>query len=195
MLQTIGGQLRAPYQAVEEVMTGVRLAGKRGMWMALAVVVILAVLGAGFATTTRAAQQGAETPSIDVKLSALAGAPDAKGTAEIRFEPNVLKGSVHVDELPAQPYGSGKFYGVWFVRTDTGDKAFLGALVHDHSIIFSSRGDGAIKLAATHFTTGPDQGSPIRQGPRGSNLIIVLIENNINGLTPSPVGQAAQGTF
>lgn len=49
--------------------------------------------------------------------------------ADIRFDLGVLQGAVTVDELPAQLYGSGKFYGVWFVRTDTGDKAFLGALI------------------------------------------------------------------
>lgn len=62
-------------------------------------------------------------------LSALAGAPMHQARADIRFDLGVLQGAVTVDELPAQLYGSGKFYGVWFVRTDTGDKAFLGALI------------------------------------------------------------------
>ena len=176
-------------------MTNVRLAGTRMVWVALAVLLAAAVLGARFAIATHAAEPGQDTGGIHVELSALAGAPDAKGSADIRFEQGVLQGSIHVRELPAQPYGSGKCYGAWFVRTDTGDKAFLGALIHDQSIIFSSGGSGGAKLAATRFTTGTDQGSPIRQGPRGSNLIIVLIESNINGLTPSPVGQAAQGVF
>jgi len=180
---------------MEEVMTRVRLAGKRSVWVALAVLLCVAVLAARFALATRAAEPDQDTGGIHVELSALAGAPDARGSADIRFAQGVLQGSIHVRDLPAQPYGSGKFYGAWFVRTDTGDKAFLGALIHDQSIIFSSGGGGAARLAATRFTTGPDQGSPIRQGPRGSNLIIVLIENNINGLTPSPVGQAAQGVF
>jgi len=180
---------------MEEVMTNVRLAWKRSIWVALALVVVAAVLGARFAIATHAAEPGEDAGGIHVELSALAGAPDAKGSAAVRFEQGVLQGSIHVRDLPAQPYGSGKFYGAWFVRTDTGDKAFLGALIHDQSIIFSSGGGGAAKLAATHFTTGTHQGSPIRQGPPGSNLIIVLIESNINGLTPSPVGQAAQGVF
>lgn len=176
-------------------MTSMRLAGRRSVWVALAVIVAVAILGARFVTTTQAAELGRETESTHVKLSALPGAPDATGRADVRFEQSVLMGSVHVDRLPAQPYGSGNFYGVWFVRTDTGDKAFLGALIHDQSIIFSSGGNGVIKFAATQFTTGPDRGSPVRQGPRGTNLIIVLIENVINGLTPSPAGEAAQGTF
>lgn len=176
-------------------MTIAGLIGKRRIWVTVAIVAVLAVVGARFATTTRAAEQGEDARGIHVALSALAGAPNASGRADIRFDQGVLKGAVSVDELPAQLYGSGKFYGVWFVRTDTGDKAFLGALIHGQSIIFSAGGDGSMKFAATHFTTGPDQGSPVGQGPPSTNLIIVLIESNINGLTPSPVGQAAQGTF
>ena len=137
-------------------MTNVRLTGKRSIWVALAMVVVAAVLGARFAIATHAAEPGEDTGGIHVELSALAGAPDAKGSADIRFEQGALQGSIHVRDLPVQPYGSGKFYGAWFVRTDTGDKAFLGALIHDQSIIFSSGGAGAAKLAATHFTTGPD---------------------------------------
>ena len=114
-----------------------------------------------------------------------------------------MEGSVHINNLPVQPFGSGRFYGVWFVRTDTGDKAFLGALldVNDQSIIFSSGGVGKMKSSATQFTTGTNAGSPITFGPAGTNLIIVLIENIINGLTPSPVGPvpgsgvALAGTF
>jgi hypothetical protein len=65
---------------------------------------------------------------------------------------------------------------------------FLGALIGEDSIIFSAGGEGATNFAATKFTTGPNTGSAITLGPAGTNLIIVLIENNINGLTPSPVG-------
>ena len=136
-----------------------------------------------------------------VKLSPGAGAPSATGEARIQLDGTVLDGSVRVEDLPSQAFGSGIFYGVWFVRTDTGDKAFLGALVRHSSIIFSSPGDGRATFAATKFTTGPGVGSPISLGAQGSNLIIVLIENNINGLTPSPIGAvpgtgvAVSGTF
>ena len=78
------------------------------------------------------------------------------------------------------------------MRTDIGDKAFLGALIHRQSIIFSAGGEGGMKFAVTHFTTGPDRGSPVVQDPPGNKLIIVLIENNITGLTPSPVGPKAR---
>ena len=139
--------------------------------------------------------------SAHVTLASGAGAPGASGSAQVELDEGVLTGSVKVRHLPAQEFGSGIFYGVWFVRTDTGDKAFLGALVHDNSIIFSEPGDGRTRFAGTKFTTGPDAGSPIQLGTKGSNLIIVLIENNINGLTPSPVGPvpgagvAVAGTF
>jgi hypothetical protein len=81
------------------------------------------------------------------------------------------------------------------VRNDANDKAFLGALVGEDSIIFPKGGNGEMKFSATHFTTGPNAGSPITFGAAGTNVIIVLIENNINGLTPSPIGVAVVGTF
>ena len=136
-----------------------------------------------------------------VNLSAGGGAPAASGIATIEFVGTVMEGKVEVKNLPSQPFGSGRFYGVWFVRTDTGDKAFLGALISDKSIILSNGGKGQMEFSATHFTTGPGAGSPITLGSGGTNLIIVLIENIINGLTPSPVGPvpgtgvAAAGTF
>ncbi len=59
-------------------MTNVRLTGKRSIWVALAMVVVAAVLGARFAIATHAAEPGEDTGGIHVELSALAGAPDAK---------------------------------------------------------------------------------------------------------------------
>jgi hypothetical protein len=109
---------------------------------------------------------------------------------ELMLSDNVLQGVAQGRDLPAQAFGSGRFYGVWFVRTDTGDKAFLGALIAHRSIILSGGGEGNMRFAASHFTTGPDAGSRITFGSPGSNLVVVLIENKINGLTPSPVGPA-----
>ena len=137
------------------------------------------VVGADFQITY--AQQ---TPVI---LTAGGGAPGASGIATIEFVKGTLVGAVKVDDLPAQPFASGHFYGVWFVRAD-GSKAFLGALINDQSIIFSEGGDGRMEFRATKFTTGPAAGSPITFGPAGTNVIVVLIESNINGLTPSPIG-------
>jgi hypothetical protein len=145
-----------------------------------ATVTMLLVLGMSYGTVY------AEPTHVD--LSAGAGAPGASGEIKIDFVGTVMVGKVEVKDLPPQPFGSGRFYGAWFVRTDTGDKAFLGALVSDKSIIFTSGGKGAMEFRATHFTTGPNAGSLITLGAAGDNLIVVLIESAINGLTPSPVG-------
>ncbi len=123
-----------------------------------------------------------------VDLAAGDGAPEASGRASVTFAGGILEGAARVTNLPPQPFGSGRFYGVWFVRSDTGDKAFLGALLNDRCIILAAGGDGQTRFSATHFTTGPNAGAPISAGPAGSNVIVVLIENNINGLTPSPAG-------
>jgi hypothetical protein len=154
-----------------------------------AVVILAGLFSDGAYTQQTSAQESS------VNLSAGADAPGASGVATIGLVNGVAVGEVEVDNLPAQPFGSGRFYGVWFVRTDTEDKAFLGALIHERSIIFSTPGDGETGFSATKFTTGKNAGKPITFGPAGKNLIIVLIENVINGLTPSPVGVAVNGTF
>ena len=136
-----------------------------------------------------------------LQLAAGPGAPGSAGTAKLELEHGVLHGSVTAQDLPSQAFGAGRFYGAWFVRTDTGDKAFLGALAQDESIILAKGGRGQVEFTATQFTTGPDAGSPIHFGPTGTNQVVVLIENTINGLTPSPVGPvpgagvALSGTF
>ena len=171
-----------------------RFAPRRSLVAAASVIAMVAVVAVLSSTSALAA-------STHVTLASGAGAPSASGLAQVELNEGVLQGSVKVRHLPAQEFGSGVFYGVWFVRTDSGDKAFLGALVQDNSIIFSEPGDGRTRFAGTKFTTGPDAGSPIRLGASGTNLLIVLIENNINGLTPSPVGPvpgtgvAVSGTF
>lgn len=154
-------------------------------------VLIVAVLFSG----STFAQQ---TP---VKLSAGAGAPGASGIATFGFVGGVAVGTVNVNNLPPQPFASGRFYGVWFVRTDTGSKAFLGTLINKQSIIFSSGGNGQMEFHATQFTDGPGFGFPITLGAAGTNFLVVLIEDVVNGLTPSPIGPvpgtgvAVGGTF
>lgn len=132
---------------------------------------------------------------IHINLASRAGAPKASGDAWLTFDEGVLSGRVIAQRLPPQPFGSGRFYGVWFVRTDTNDKAFLGALIRRRSIILQAGGRGETEFRATHFTDGPGTGHPITPGPQGKNLIIVLIENNIDGRKPAPVGEAVAGTF
>jgi hypothetical protein len=116
-----------------------------------AAIVTIAMLGVLFGSAAHAS-------GADVSLSPMAGAPNASGEAEIEFAGAVMQGSVRVENLPSQPFGSGRFYGAWFVRTDTGNKAFLGALIGEDSIIFSAGGEGATNFAATKFTTGPNAG-------------------------------------
>jgi hypothetical protein len=168
---------------------------------AIALVLLVAAMVAAVVVAGVLAARPARAADREVRLAASAGAPHASGVAQVELEASILDGSIRAKGLPAQPFGSGRFYGAWFVRTDTGDKAFLGTLIEDDSIIFSQPGDGSIRFAATQFTTGPHAGSPVTLGSAGSNLIIVLIENKVNGLTPSPVGPvpgtgaAVSGTF
>lgn len=169
------------------------LNGKTRLRPLATVLTVALIVGAVF-TPTRAA-------TSHVNLVGLADAPSAIGEVNFRFAGPVMVGGVHVENLPPQPFGSGRFYGVWFVRLDTDDKAFLGALINNKSIIFSatgpgqSSGTGVQEFRATQFTTGPHAGSPITLGAPEKNLFIVLIEKTINGLTPDPVGMAASGTF
>lgn len=156
-------------------------------------ILAVAVIGAIVSASGRPAHaSGSET---DLVLTpGINGVPGASGKAEIEISDGVLKGSVSVTGLLAQPEGSGKFYGVWFVNIESGDKAFLGALQHDQSIIFASGGKGSSKFAATRFTT-PNKLLAITFGPKNKNLLIVLIENKIDGLNPSPVGEVVSATF
>jgi hypothetical protein len=157
-------------------------------------IALVAVLGALLSSPALA-------EGTHVMLAAGPGAPSASGQAEVELQAGVLKGSVEVEGLPAQPYGSGRFIVAWFVRTDTGNKAFLGPLSEDDSIVLAHGGSGNLNFAATQFTDGAKAGSPIKLGTTGTNLIIVLIENKINGLSPFPVGPvpgpgvAVSGTF
>ena len=126
-----------------------RVARRRALvTMAAAIIVVAAV--------AMLSSSSALAASTHVTLASGAGAPSATGSAQVELDEGVLQGSVKVRHLPAQEFGSGRFYGVWFVRTDTGDKAFLGALVQHNSIIFSEGGEGRTSFAGTKFTTGPD---------------------------------------
>lgn len=125
--------------------------------------------------------------ATNLALTAGGGAPGASGNATIGVIDNTVVGTITVRNLPAQPFGSGRFYGVWYVRNDN-SKAFLGALIKRESIIFSTGGSGVMRFSATKFTDGPAVGSPIAFGPAGTNTLVVLIENVLNGLTPAPVG-------
>lgn len=125
----------------------------------------------------------------EIVLSPGSAFSGARGEVSLRVSASgVLSGEVEARGLPNQAYGSGLFYGVWFVRGD-GSKAFLGALARDGSIILATgRGEAEARFRATKFTDGPAAGSPITLGASGTNQIVVLVENAINGLNPSPSG-------
>ncbi len=166
----------------------------KGKVGAFTTALVAAMIVAAVFTPTRAAE-------THVNLFGLGGAPKAIGEVDLRFDGPVMVGRIHVEKLPPQPFGSGQFYGLWFVRLDTTDKAFLGALINNQSIIFSAlgpgqkSGTGEMEFGATQFTTGPHAGTPITLGAAEQNLFIVLIEKSINGRTPDPIGEAASGTF
>jgi hypothetical protein len=136
----------------------------------------------------------ARTNEVELSLTAGSLTPTASGTAEWSFSGGVLSGKFEVESLPAQ--GSHLAYGAWFVNTDTGDKAFLGLLVHDEStILFQTSGDGQVSFSAAKFTTGPHAGSAITLASAGHNLFILLIENKVDFANPSPIGSSVSGTF
>ena len=71
---------------------------------AIAVVAALAVLSSSSALAA----------STHLTLASGAGAPSASGSAQVELDEGGLTGSVKVRHLPAQEFGSGIFYGVWF---------------------------------------------------------------------------------
>ena len=112
-------------------------------------------------------------------------APGAKGEVEFRLGDGVLVGKIEAENLPAQ--GAHAFYVLWFVRTDSGDKAFLGPIVGHDSILFLTASDGEMRFRASAFTAGPNAGSGISQGPAGTNFFVVIAEDHIDTFMPFPV--------
>ena len=132
-----------------------------------------------------------------LKLAPTSGSltPRASGELSFSLSGGVLSGRAETEDLP--PLGSHLAYVLWFVNTDTGDKAFLGPLIRDgkHTIFFQSAGDGAVAFRASEFTAGPHAGSPIAFASTGNSLFIVLVENKIDFANPSPIGTALDATF
>ncbi len=116
-------------------------------------------------------------------------APNSSGRIIFRIEDGVLLGRIRVQDLPAQ--GSHAFYVLWFVRTDTGDKAFLGPIVdrQDNSILFIVTADGLMTFKASAYTAGPDAGSSISLGAPGKNFFVLIAENQIDTFSPHPVSE------
>ncbi|TLZ62634.1 MAG: hypothetical protein E6K13_05500 [Methanobacteriota archaeon] len=155
---------------------------KRKTWLRgiLGIVIVVAVLGVAVAAAPLSAAKGRE-----VELQPGPFAPGAEGEIHFNVAGGVLSGRIEAEDLPAQ--GSHAFYVLWFVRTDTGDKAFLGPLVHRDSILFHDSGDAEMRFSAGAFTSGPNAGSPISLGAKRTNLFVVIAEKQIDTFSPFPV--------
>ena len=110
-------------------------------------------------------------------------APGAEGELEFSVVDGVLSGEFEAKGLPFS--GSHVVYVLWFVRTDTGDKAFLGPIIDEDSIL--SLTEGELRFSAPHFTTGPNTGSGITLGASGTNFFVLIAENMIDTSMPFPV--------
>ncbi len=144
--------------------------------LAVAIVVILGVTLLAYASSAKAS---------NVELQPGPFAPGASGEVAFTVKDGVLSGDVEAESLPAQ--GAHVFYVLWFVRTDTGDKAFLGPVVHGDSILFLTGGGAEMSFKASAFTNGPDTGSAISLGSPGTNLFVLIAENHIDTFQPFPV--------
>lgn len=160
----------------------------------VAAVSTLALFGCGLAAKSddqlRSAEQADENgrngrDERQVRLQPGPIAPSASGEIAFSLQAGVLSGHVEAQSLPAQ--GPHAFYVLWFVRTDTDDKAFLGPIVGDGSILFMRRGDGEMRFRAPAFTDGPNRGSPISLGTSGHNFFVVIAEDHIDTFMPFPV--------
>ena len=155
---------------------------KRTVWLrgVFGVAIVAVVLAVAVAGTQSSSAKGRE---IDMQPGPFA--PHARGELEFRVADGVLSGRVEAEKLPAQ--GPHAFYVLWFVRMDTGDKAFLGPVVHKDSILFLTPGDAEMKFRAGAFTSGPNAGTPISLGARGTNFFVLIAENQIDTFSPFPV--------
>ncbi len=152
--------------------------GSKGI-VVFAVLAIAAVLGVGLLAPL------SEGKRTEIELQPGPFAPDARGEVEFRVRNGVLSGDFEAKNLPAQ--GAHAFYVLWFVRTDTGDKVFLGPIVNHDSILFLTKGE--LRFRASAFTDGPNKGSPISLGPSGSNFIVLIAEDRIDTFMPFPVSK------
>jgi len=145
----------------------------------LSVALVAPVLSAAVVAPSTAAKR------MEVDLQPGPFAPGARGEIEFRVANGVLAGEIEAEDLPA--LGAHAFYVLWFVRTDTGDKAFLGPIVGDDSILFLRAGDGELRFRASAFTDGPAKGSAISLGPKGTNFFVLIAEDHIDTFMPFPI--------
>ena len=141
-------------------------------------IAIAAMLGVAILAPLTAAK----TTHIDLLPGPFA--PDARGEVVFSVESGVLSGMIKAQNLPAQ--GPHAFYVLWFVRTDTGDKAFLGPVVNHDSILFMTAGNAEMRFSAPAFTAG-HPGLGISLGASGTNFFVLIAENKIDTFVPFPV--------
>ena len=157
--------------------------------LSLGVVAVIALLTVAFYANPAAARNRADVEQRDLQSVDLQPGPFApQGSGDLAFSVTsggTLLGNVEVENLPA--LGAHAFYVLWFVRTDTSDKAFLGPIIHQDSIFFMNAGDGEMQFRAQVFTTGPHAGSPISLGASGNNFFVLIAENQIDTFMPHPV--------
>jgi len=144
-------------------------------------VVLASVLGAALVAPLT------EAKKMEIDLQPGPFAPGAAGEIEFRLAGGVLAGEIEAEDLPA--LGAHAFYVLWFVRTDTGDKAFLGPIVGQDSILFLRAGDGEMRFRASAFTDGPAKGSAISFGAKGTNFFVLIAEDRIDTFMPFPVSE------
>ena len=127
----------------------------------------------------------ADDDEFEVEMQPGPFAPGAQGEIEFSVGGGLLSGEFEAENLP--PLGPHAFYVLWFVRTDTDDKAFLGPIIHRDSILFLTAGHGELRFSAPAFTTGPNAGSGITLGASGTNFLVLIAENQIDTFMPFPV--------
>lgn len=150
------------------------------------IVVASAVISILLLASPLVAASGSDNSSTHLRLQPGPFAPDSSGQLVFRIDNGVLSGRLNAEDLPAQ--GAHAFYVLWFVRTDSGDKAFLGpAISEQQSILFFTVSDGHMSFRAAVYTAGPHAGSPISLGAHGSNFFVLIAENVIDTSMPHPV--------
>jgi hypothetical protein len=122
----------------------------------------------------------------------LGGSASANGWVKIKD--GTVSGVINARKLPALL--PGEFFIAWYTNLETGNAVFLGSLVNNNSIIFSSEGlSGRLNFKPSAYTVhlpipGTEEhttSEPIAAAAIGKNQIVVLIEKSINGMTPAPL--------
>ena len=153
--------------------------------MNMRIVVPVAIVGVLIAIAVFVNPLAAQGTNIQLQPGPFA--PNSSGHVVFSVTGGVLAGHIEAQNLPGQ--GPHAFYVLWFVRTDTGDKAFLGPVIDEQSqsILFSTPANVSMRFSAPAFTTGPDIGTPISLGMQGHNFFVLIAENQIDTFVPHPV--------